>query len=288
MTAQPDVLAERFEAHRARVRAVAYRLLGSLSDADDAVQESWLRLSRAESTAINELGAWLTTVVARICLDMLRMRKTRREDPLDAHVPDPVVSRPDGSDPEAAALLADSVGLALIVVLDTLAPAERIALVLHDAFAVPFVEIARILDRSPNAVAQLASRARRRVLGAATPDADVARHREVVDAFVAAARAGDLNALIAVLDPDVVFRYDGGTAGTSNVVRGAAALARQAVGFARLTPSLRPILVNGDVGVAGLAPDGLLVSITGFTVRGGRIVEIDALADPVRLRGLRA
>ena len=226
-----DWLAERFEANRTHLRAVAYRMLGSLSEADDAVQEAWLRLSRSDTSGVENLGGWLTTVVARVCLDMLRSRKSRREEPLGAHVPEPIVSREDGIDPEHEALLADSVGLALLVVLETLAPAERLAFVLHDMFAVPFDEIAPIVGRSPAAARQLASRARRRVQGAATaPDADLTRQREVVDAFLAASRGGDFDALLAVLDPDVVLRADRAAvqAGASREVRGAAAVAEHA------------------------------------------------------------
>src|SRR6266536_1534889 len=201
-------LAEQFEAQRPHLRAVAYRMLGSLSEADDAVQESWLHLSRSGTSGVENLGGWLTTVVARVCLDMLRSRKSRQEDPLGPHVPDPIVGHADGSDPEHEAQLADSVGLALLVILETLAPAERVAFVLHDMFDLPFDEIAPIVARSPTAARQLASRARRRVRGAATPDADLTRQREVIDAFLAAARGGDFDALLAVLDPDVVLRAD--------------------------------------------------------------------------------
>jgi RNA polymerase sigma-70 factor (ECF subfamily) len=264
-------------------------MLGSLSDADDAVQEAWLRLSRADTGGVENLGGWLTTVVARVCLNMLRSRASRREEPIDApHVPEPIVSCEDGLDPEHEALLADSVGLALLVVLETLAPAERLAFVLHDMFAVPFDEIAAIVDRSPEAARQLASRARRRVQGAApAPDADLARQREVVDAFFAAARDGDFDALVAVLDPDVVLRSDGGALrpGVSVVVRGAAAVAERALTFARLSPFVRPALVNGAAGVV-VSPRGRPFSVMGFTVAGGRIVAIDALADPERLRRL--
>jgi RNA polymerase sigma-70 factor, ECF subfamily len=281
-------LAERFEEHRAHLRAVAYRMLGSLSEADDAVQEAWLRLSRSDTGAVENLGGWLTTVVARVCLNMLRSRAARREEPLDAHVPDPIVGRADGLDPEHEALLADSVGLALLVVLETLAPAERLAFVLHDMFAVPFEEIAPIVGRSPAAARQLASRARRRVQGAApVPDADLSRQREVVDAFFAAARDGDFEALVAVLDPDVVLRSDGGAVrpGASFVVHGARAVAEQALTFARLSPFVRPALVNGAAGVV-VAPRGRPFSVMGFTVKDGKIVEIDGLADPERLRRL--
>jgi RNA polymerase sigma factor (sigma-70 family) len=285
---EQERLLERFEEHRTHLRAVAYRMLGSLSEADEAVQEAWLRLSRSDPSGIDNLGGWLTTVVARVCLNTLRARKSRREEPLDAHLPDPIVSRPDGVDPEHEALLADSVGLALLVVLETLAPAERLAFVLHDVFAVPFDEIAAILERSPAAARQLASRARRRVQAAAPlPDADLALQREVVDAFFAAARDGDFEALVAVLDPDVVLRSDGGVArpGASFVLHGARAVAESAMTFARLSPFVRPALVNGAAGVV-VAPRGRPYSVLGFTVREGKIVEIDGLADPERLRQL--
>jgi RNA polymerase sigma factor (sigma-70 family) len=283
-----DWLAERFQAHRAHLRAVAYRMLGSFSEADDAVQEAWLRLSHADPSGVQNLGGWLTTVVARVCLDLLRARASRREQPLGVHLPDPIIGRADGIDPEQQALVAEGVGLALLVVLDTLAPAERLAFVLHDMFAVPFEEIAPIVGRSPAAARQLASRARRRVQGAApVPDADVTRQRAVVDAFLTAARDGDFEGLLAVLDPDVVVRADGGAvpAGASRVVRGAAAVAEQALSFARLAPFVRPTLVNGAAGVV-VAPGGRPVSVMGFTVRRGRIVAIDILADPERLRRL--
>jgi RNA polymerase sigma-70 factor (ECF subfamily) len=283
---ESDRLAERFEENRPHLRAVAYRLLGSLSEADDAVQESWLRLSRAGAGGIENLGGWLTTVVARVCLDMLRARRSRREEPLAARLPEPIVSRAAGTDPEHEALLADAVGLALLVVLDTLAPAERLAFVLHDMFAVPFDEIAAIAGRSPAASRQLASRARRRVRGAATAsDADLTRQRAVVDAFLAAARAGDFDALLAVLDPDVVLRADRAAvpAGAARDVRGAAAVAGLAVrGRAR---AARPALVNGSVGVV-VAPRGRLMMVLDFTIAGGKIVAIDAVADPARLRRL--
>jgi RNA polymerase sigma factor (sigma-70 family) len=282
-------LAERFEEHRTRLRAVAYRMLGSLSDADDAVQDAWLRLSRSDPRAVDNLGGWLTTLVARACLDLLRSRRTRREQPFDAHVPEPVVSPQGGVDPEQQALLAEGVGLALLVVLDTLAPAERLALVLHDTFAVPFDQIAAIVGCSPAAARQLASRARRRVKGAApVPDPDLARQREVVNAFLAAARGGDFDALVAVLDPDVVLRADYGAvpSGVSRVVRGARAVAEGALAFARLGRFARPALVNGAAGVIARVPDGRLLAVMGFTVRQGMIVEIDILADPDRLRKL--
>jgi RNA polymerase sigma-70 factor, ECF subfamily len=283
-----DWLAERFEAHRPRLRAVAYRLLGSASEADDAVQEAWLHLSRADPSGVDNLGGWLTTVVARVCLDLLRARRSRREEPVGVHLPDPILSGADGVDPEQQALLADSVGLALLVVLDTLAPAERLAFVLHDMFAVPFEEIAPIVGRSPAAARQLASRARRRVQGAApVPDADLARQRAVVDAFFAAARVGDFAALLAVLDPEVVVRADAGAVpvGAWRVVRGAATVAEQVRttgGFARLARMARPVLVNGAAGVV-IAAGGRPFAVVGFTVRGGKIVEIDILADPARL-----
>jgi RNA polymerase sigma factor (sigma-70 family) len=280
-----DWLTEQFEEHRGHLRAVAYKMLGSLSEADDAVQESWLRLSRSDVSDVENLRAWLTTVVARVSLNVLRSRRTRREEPLDVRVPDPVVTRDDGTQPEHEALLADSVGLALLVVLDTLGPAERLAFVLHDMFGVPFEEIAGMVDRSPAAARQLASRARRRVQGAApVPDADLAAQRRVVDAFFAAARDGDFDALVAVLHPDVVSRGDGGP-GASAVVRGAREVAGRALTFARLAPFVRPALVNGAAG-AVVAPRGEPFSVLGFTVVGGRIVEIDAITDPERLRAL--
>ena len=282
-----DWLAERFEEHRAHLRAVAYRMLGSLSEADDAVQESWLRLSSADTSDVQNLGGWLTTVVGRVCLNMLRSRTTRREEPLGPHVPDPVVSPEEGTGPEQEALLADSVGLALLVVLDMLPPAERLAFVLHDMFAVPFDEIGPIVGRSAMAARQLASRARRRVRGAApSPDPDLARQREVVDAFFAAARGGDFKALVAVLDPDVVLRSDRpGLPGAQVVVRGAEAVAGQALMFAGPARLVRPVLVNGVAGVV-VTVDGQPVSVMGFTVTGGKVVAIDALADPGRLSRL--
>ncbi|HEV2358712.1 MAG TPA: RNA polymerase sigma factor SigJ [bacterium] len=284
-----DWLAGRFEAHRTHLRAVAYRMLGSLSEADDAVQDAWLRLSRSGASGVENLGGWLTTVVARVCLDMLRARKSRREESLGVHVPDPIVGREDRFDPEHEALLADSVGLALLVVLETLAPAERLAFVLHDMFDVPFDEIASIVGRSPVAARQLASRARRRVRGAATvPDVDLTRQRSVVDAFLAASRGGDFDALLTVLDPDVVLRADRGSAapGASRLVRGARAVAEQALTFSRLVAFVRPVLVNGAAGIASWLPDGRLLSVMGFTIARGKIVEIDVLADPERLRRL--
>ena len=288
---EQDWLAERFQAHRPRLRGVAYRMLGSLSEADDAVQGAWLRLSRTDTSGVDNLGGWLTTLVARECLDMLRARTARREQPQGVHLPDPVISAQDGLDPEQQALLAEGIGLALLVVLDTLTPAERLAFVLHDTFAVPFDEIAPIVGRSPAATRQLASRARRRVQRQATvPDADLARQREVVDAFFAAARDGDFTALVAMLDPDVVVRADTGAVpvGAWRVVRGAVAVAEQlriVGGFARLARFAQPALVNGAAGVV-VAPGGRPVAVMGFTIRGGRITEIDILADPARLRRL--
>jgi RNA polymerase sigma-70 factor (ECF subfamily) len=279
-----EFLAARFERHRTQLRAVAYRMLGSLSEADDAVQEAWLRLDRSDASGIENLGGWLTTVVGRVCLDMLRSRASRGEEPMDVHVPDPIVGRADGIDPEHEALLADSVGLALLVVLETLAPAERLAFVLHDMFAVPFDDIAPMVGRTPAAARQLASRARRRVRAAAPePDPDLARQREVVDAFLAAARGGDFEALVAVLDPDVVLRADTGVAGASTVVRGAAAVARQALMGASRNAELA--LVNGAVGIV-MAPKGRPTAVMGLTISRGKIVEIDILADPERLRRL--
>ncbi|HEV8296284.1 MAG TPA: RNA polymerase sigma factor SigJ [Acidimicrobiales bacterium] len=285
---ESDWLAARFEENRPHLRAVAYRMLGSLSEADDAVQESWLRLSRADTSEVENLAGWLTTVIARVCLNMLRSRGTRREELISWHVPDPIVSPEGGLDPEQEALLADSVGLALHVVLETLAPAERLAFVLHDMFAVPFDEIAPMVGRSPDAARQLASRARRRVQGAAAvPDADLTRQREVVDAFFAAARGGDFDALVAVLDPDVVVRSDGGALRpeVSAVVRGAAAVANRALTFAQPAALVHPALVNGAAGVV-VTVGGQPFSVMGFTVTGGKIIAIDILIDPERLREL--
>jgi RNA polymerase sigma factor (sigma-70 family) len=283
-----DWLAERFEEQRSRLRAVAYRMLGSVSEADDAVQETWLRLNRAGANDVENLGGWLTTVVARVSLNMLRSRQSRREEPLGVHVPEPIVDRMDGTDPEHEALLADSVGLALLVVLETLTPAERLAFVLHDMFAVPFEQIAPIVERSPEAARQLASRARRRVQGeAVVPDTDLDRQREVVDAFMAAARKGDFGALVAVLDPDVVVRADAGAVpvGASRVVRGAEAVARAALSYADAGQLVQPALINGVAGAVTIRR-GRAVSVGAFTVRGGKIVAIDILADLTRLRGL--
>jgi RNA polymerase sigma-70 factor (ECF subfamily) len=281
-----DWLNEQFEQHRPHLRAVAYRMLGSLSDADDAVQDAWLRFSRADTSDVENLKAWLTTVVSRVSLNMLRSRQTRREDGYAPHMPDPIIDSPNGTDPEHQALLADSVGVALLVVLDTLSPPERLAFVLHDIFAVPFDEIAPIVDRTPEAARQLASRARRRVQGEPTvPDTDLERQRELVDAFMAAARNGDFEALLLVLDPDVVVRADSGV-GIERELRGAAVVARNASAFHRLGLLTRPAIVNGVAGAVALRDDGSAFSVGAFTVRGGKIVAIDFLADPVRLAGL--
>jgi RNA polymerase sigma-70 factor, ECF subfamily len=282
---ESDWLAERFEEHRTRLRAVAYRMLGSVSDADDAVQEAWLRLSRTDASRVENLGGWLTTVVARVSLNMLRSRNVRREQPL-VHMPEPIVDRADGTDPEHEALLADSVGLALLVVLETLSPAERLAFVLHDMFGMPFDEIAPIVDRSPDAARQLASRARRRVRAEHTdPDPNIEAQREVVNAFLAAARDGDFEGLLAVLDPDVVLRADLGPAAESREVRGAKAVASQAQFYSRLGLLMKPALINGAAGLVS-TKDGEPFSVGGFTVRAGRIVAMDILADPERLRRL--
>jgi RNA polymerase sigma factor (sigma-70 family) len=283
---EQDWLAERFEATRPQLRAVAYRMLGSLSEADDAVQEAWLRLSRSHARGIENLSAWLTTVVGRVCLDMLRSRRSRGEEPLAGRLPDLLVDRADGIDPEHEALLADSVGLALLVVLETLSPPERLAFVLHDIFHVPFDEIAPIVDRSPEAARQLASRARRRVRAERTvPDADLETQREVVDAFLAAAHDGDFDRLVAVLDPDVVLRADLGAAGGSRELRGAAAVAGQALGYAQIGLDTRAALINGVAGMVTFL-QGQPFSIAAVTVRNGRIVELDFLADRERLRRL--
>jgi RNA polymerase sigma-70 factor (ECF subfamily) len=291
---ESEWLAERFEEQRARLRAVAYRMLGSLTEADDAVQDTWLRLSRSGAGEVENLGGWLTTIVARVCLNMLRSRNFRREESLEVHLPDPVVSRGGGLQPEDEALLADSVGLALLVVLDTLTPAERLAFVLHDMFELPFEEIAPMAGRTPAAARQLASRARRRVRGAAVPapDPDLGRQREVVGAFFAAARGGEFGALVAVLDPGVVLRIDGGPglASASMTVTGAAAVARQTqtgLASALRGVELHPALVNGAAGVI-VTRRGRPVSVMGFTVAGGKIAEIDAIADPARVRRIAA
>ena len=279
-------LARQFDEHRPHLRAVAYRMLGSLSEAEDAVQDAWLRLGRTDTDEVENLRAWLTTVVARVALNMLRGRGTRREQPLDVHVPDPIVDPADGTDPEHEALLADSVGLALLVVLETLTPAERLAFVLHDMFAVPFEEIAPIVERSPEATRQLASRARRRVRGAApVPDADLPAQWEVVEAFLAAARDGDFDALVAVLDPDVVLRADGGQTGLSHHAQGAEAVAGQALLWSRVDLTMRRALVNGAAGMVAFLR-GEPFSIAAITIRSGKIAEIDFLADPDRIAQL--
>ena len=280
-----DWLAKRFQEHRPRLRAVAYRMLGSTSEADDAVQEAWVRLGRSDAGGIDNLEAWLVTVVGRVALNMLRSRKTRREEPLGARLPDPIVDRADGIDPEHEALLADSVGLALLVVLETLSPAERLAYVLHDMFSVPFGEIGAILGRSPDAARQLASRGRRRIRGADTaPDADAAAQQEVIEAFLAAARDGDFDALVAVLDPDVLVREDRGR-GTIVEVRGAENVARRAVAFSRLGLVARPALINGAAGWVSLL-DGEVYAIAALTLRNGRITTMDFILDPARLARL--
>jgi RNA polymerase sigma-70 factor (ECF subfamily) len=287
--ADQQELAQRFEEQRGHLRAVAYRMLGSLAEADDAVQEAWLRLSRAGGDDVANLAGWLTTVTGRICLDMLRSRAARREEPLEVHLPDPVISYDDGGDPEREALTADAVGLALLVVLETLTPAERLAFVLHDLFGVPFSEIGPIVGRTPDAAKTLASRARRRVRdGAVGPDADLGRQREVVTAFLAAARAGDFSALLELLDPDVVLRADVGAAappGFMPLIRGAAEVAGRAVLFSRPETAVQPVLVNGAAGVLSWL-DGRLFAVLGFTVAGGKIVEIEVLANPERLQRL--
>ncbi|MGH3225682.1 MAG: RNA polymerase sigma factor SigJ [Streptosporangiaceae bacterium] len=285
---EQDWLAQRFEEHRRRLLAVSYRMLGSVSEAEDAVQEAWLRLSGSEPGEIENLGGWLTTVVARVSLNMLRSRAVRREEPLSPHLPDPIIDRADGIDPEHEALLADSVGLALLVVLETLTPAERLAFVLHDMFGVPFGEIAPLIDRSPQAARQLASRARRRVRAQPTaPDVDVSAQREVINAFLAAARGGDFDALVATLDPDVVLRADGGAAlaAMSAEVRGALQVARQAVMWSQVDLGMRPALVNGVAGVV-VTRRGAVFSIASVIVRNGKIAEMDFLADPERLARL--
>jgi RNA polymerase sigma factor (sigma-70 family) len=280
-----DWLAERFQEHRTRLRAVAYRMLGSTSEADDAVQETWIRLSRSNAGEIDNLEAWLVTAVGRVALNMLRARKTRREEPLDAHLPDPIVDRADGIDPEHEALLADSVGLALLVVLETLTPAERLAYVLHDMFAVPFEEIGAILDRSPDAARQLASRGRRRIRGAdTTPEADAAAQQGVVEAFLAAARDGDFDALVAVLDPDIVERVDTGS-GTLVEVRGAGNVARRAMAATQVGLVARPARINGAAGWVALL-DGEVYAIAALTMQNGRITTMDILLDPARLARL--
>jgi RNA polymerase sigma-70 factor (ECF subfamily) len=278
-----EYLAERFEEHRTHLRAVAYRMLGSLSEVDDAVQEAWLRLSRSDATGIDNLGGWLTTVVARVCLDMLRSRQSRREEPFTPDAPEPVATGAIGSSPEQEALLADSVGLALLVVLDRLTPAERLAFVLHDMFAVPFEEIAPIVGRSPEAARQLASRARRRVRGGAAPDPDLVRQREVVEAFLAALRDGDFEGLLAVLDPDLVVRADMAVpSGAPSEIRGAAVWVKGAIAYGHLVRLTQPALVNGAIGVV-VAPQGRLVRALRFTIANGKITEIEVIGNPARL-----
>jgi RNA polymerase sigma factor (sigma-70 family) len=281
---EQDLLTTRFEEHRPHLKAVAYRMLGSHAEADDAVQEAWLRITRADTAAVDNIGGWLTTVVARICLNVLRTR--HREEPLDAHVPDPVLARIESKDPEQEALLADSVGLALLVVLETLSPPERLAFVLHDMFSVPFDEIAAVLDRSETATRQLASRARRRVRGARRmPDPDIGAQRAVVQAFTSAARGGDLETLVSLLAPDVVVRADGGTLRPSTVLHGPEAVAKGAMAFRGTAELTRLALVNGAVGAVALT-GGRIVSVAAFTVSEGRITELDILTDPERLARL--
>jgi RNA polymerase sigma-70 factor (ECF subfamily) len=277
-----ELLADRFEATRPQLRAVAYRMLGSVSEADDAVQEAWLRLSRSKHDEVENLRGWLTTVVARISLDMLR---ARREEPRGVHIPEPIVSREDVHDPEQEALLADSVGLALLVVLETLDPAERLAFVLHDMFGVPFDEIAPIVERSSAATRQLASRARRRIRGTSAPDGDVPAQRAVIDAFLTAARDGDFDALLAALDPDAVLRVDRGALRPSLEARGAEAVIKQAFTFSRLASHSQPAVVNGAAGLI-VEAGGEVRSVAAFSIVGGKIVEIDILADPERLSRL--
>ncbi len=283
-----ETLAQRFETHRPHLRAVAYRMLGSLSEADDAVQEAWIRLSRADTSEVENLRAWLTTVVGRVCLNVLRSRRTHRETPLDVHVADPIVGPESGMDPEHEAVLADSIGLALLAVLETLAPAERVAFILHDVFAVPFDDIAPIVGRSSAATRQLASRGRRRVQGAPVPDADLSGQWAVVDAFLAASRDGDFEGLLALLDTDVVLRSDGGTTRPrlAAVTRGSTAVATSAMYFRRLAESATRTVVNGVPGGVVWEPDGRPFAVLAFTVVGGRIVAMDILADPDRLARL--
>ncbi len=278
-----EFLAEQFEENRTHLKAVAYRMLGSLGEADDAVQEAWIRLSRSDADEIRDLRAWLTTVVARVSLNMLRSRKRRHEEPMDLRMPEPIVDPVDGTDPEHEALLADSVGLALLVVLETLKPPERLAFVLHDMFGIRFEEIGQIIDRSPQAARQLANRARKKVQEARTePDPDLDAQRRVVDAFLAAAREGDFERLVAVLDPDVVSRGDFGPGVPTREARGAEAVASNAIMFQRLGLEVRPALVNGAVGAVSMR-DGKPFSIGAITVRDGKIVEMDFFADPERL-----
>jgi RNA polymerase sigma-70 factor (ECF subfamily) len=283
-----DVLSEQFEANRAHLQQVAYRMLGSLTEAEDAVQEAWLRLSRTDTVDIENPGGWLTTVVARICIDMLRSRKSRQEESLEARVPEPIVTLTSDMSPEQEAVLADSVGLAMLVVLDTLTPAERVAFVMHDMFDLPFEEIATMLGRTPQATRQLASRARRRVQGApSAPDKNLARQREVVDAFLAASRRGDFDALVAVLDPQIVLRADAGSGSAeSRVLRGATAVATQAARFRSVGATAVPALVNGAAGVVTWLPNGEPFSVVSFTVANGKVVAMDIFADPARVKEL--
>ena len=289
MTGEREWLTERFQQHRSHLRGIAYRMLGSVSEADDALQEAWLRIRDQDPGSVENMQAWLTTIVGRVCLNMLRARRARREEFPDVYVPDPVVSFEDGADPEQEALVAESVGLALLVVLDALSPPERLAFVLHDVFGVPFADIAAVLQRSEAAAQQLASRARRRVHGLPMPDPDVARQRDVVDAFFAASRDGDFDALVAVLDPEVELRIDGGVLRekASLLLRGAQAVAAYSSTYSKLYPFVRPALVNGAAG-AVIAPSGRVFSVMAFTVTSGKITQIDVLADPERLgqRGL--
>jgi RNA polymerase sigma-70 factor (ECF subfamily) len=280
-----DYLADRFEEHRSHLRGVAYRMLGSLSEVDDAVQEAWLRLSRTDPAGIDNLGGWLTTVVARVCLDMLRSRTSRREDPLTPDAPEPIATGASGNSPEQEALLADSVGVALLVVLNRLTPAERLAFVLHDMFAVPFEEIGPIVGRSAEAARQLASRARRRVRGGGAPDPNLVQQREVVEAFIAALRAGDFEGLLAVLDPDLVVRADMAVGAAPTEIRGAAVWAKGAVTYGHLARLTRPALVNGAIGVV-VAPHGRLTRALTFRIANGRITEIEVIGNPARLEEL--
>ena len=283
---QSTMLAERFETQRPRLRAVAYRMLGSLAEADDIIQETWLRLGRVDADEIGNLGGWLTTTAGRLCLDQLRARTSRREDSLDVRFPEPILDPADEIDPEHEALLADSVGLAMLLVLETLSPAERLVFVLHDMFDVPYAQIGAVVGRTSNAAKQLASRARRRVRDATVkPEPDRARQRAAVDAILDASRRGDFDALIAVLDPEIVLRASEGAASPISIIRGAATVASQAVAFARLAPVALPVLVNGLAGVVSVR-DGELSSVASFTVAGGRIVAIDILSDPERLRAI--
>jgi RNA polymerase sigma-70 factor, ECF subfamily len=287
MTDEREWLTERFQQHRSHLRGVAYRMLGSVSEADDALQEAWLRIRGQDPQSVENMQAWLTTIVGRVCLNMLRARRARREQLCDVYVPDPIVSLEDRAGPEDEALVADSVGLALLVVLDALSPSERLAFVLHDVFAVPFADIAAVLHRSEAAVQQLASRARRRVHGSPTPDPDLARQREAVGAFFAASRDGDFDTLVAMLDPGVELRIDGGVLRekASLILRGAEAVAAYSATYSKLYPFIRPALVNGAAG-ALVAPAGKVFSVMAFTVTNGRITQIDALVDPERLRRL--